>query len=104
MRAGIHNSCQNELLEVQGLNGWTQARRDGQAQAIHHWQPWKHSTGPRTASGKARSSMNAFLGAPRRRLRHCFARLNAELKAHQNAIEEIRVQTLTLLGETSRNS
>lgn len=40
-------------------SGWTPERRAKQAEAIHRWKPWEKSTGPRTAEGKARSSMNA---------------------------------------------
>jgi hypothetical protein len=45
-----------------------------QAKAIRRWRPWEHSTGPRTAEGKARSSMNAWKGGERQILR-AFARL-----------------------------
>jgi hypothetical protein len=38
-------------------------------------------------------------------MRQWFAALNAELKAHQRAIEDIRVQRLSLLAdEAARNS
>jgi hypothetical protein len=39
-------------------NGWTEERRTRQAELIRAWQPWNHSTGPRTPSGKAASSQN----------------------------------------------
>ena len=38
---------------------WTEERRKGQQEAIRRWQPWLHSTGPKTADGKKRSSQNA---------------------------------------------
>lgn len=41
-------------------NGWTPERRARQAQMIHRWQPWNHSTGAKTPEGKAKSSRNAF--------------------------------------------
>lgn len=41
-------------------NGWTPERRSRQAEMIHRWQPWKHSTGAKTPEGKAKSSRNAF--------------------------------------------
>jgi len=40
-------------------NGWSAARRARQAALIRRWQPWRHSTGPRTRAGKARCAMNA---------------------------------------------
>lgn len=42
------------------MNGWTLERRMKQAQMIKQWQPWKHSTGPKTEAGKQRSCQNAF--------------------------------------------
>ena len=39
---------------------WSVQRRARQAQAIRSWQPWRKSTGPKTAEGKARSSQNAL--------------------------------------------
>ena len=41
---------------------WTQAQRLEQAQKIKTWQPWQHSTGAKTAEGKARCSQNANKG------------------------------------------
>jgi hypothetical protein len=38
----------------------TPAGRERLRAACRHNQPWKHSTGPRTAAGKARSRMNAY--------------------------------------------
>jgi len=43
-------------------NGWTPERRARQAKLIRQWKPWKHSTGPKTAEGKASSSQNAYKG------------------------------------------
>jgi hypothetical protein len=63
-RAREIESAPKELLEVMA-NGWTQERRARQAKAIRRWRPWKHSTGPRTAEGKARSSRNAWKGGQR---------------------------------------
>jgi hypothetical protein len=40
-------------------NGWTEERRQRQAEIIQRWQPWAKSTGPRTAEGKAVASKNA---------------------------------------------
>lgn len=38
---------------------WTPAAKERQRQLIQQQQPWKHSTGPRTAAGKAKVSRNA---------------------------------------------
>ena len=46
------------------MNGWTPERRARQAQAIRRWRPWEHSTGPRTAEGRARSARNAYCAPP----------------------------------------
>lgn len=40
--------------------GWTPERRARHAAAMRRWSPWTKSTGPKTASGKARSSRNAY--------------------------------------------
>ena len=46
---------------------WTPERRANQTQIIRRVEPWKRSTGPRTAAGKSRSSKNAtaFLRDPK---------------------------------------
>lgn len=41
-------------------NEWTLERRKRQSLLIRGWEPSSHSTGPRTESGKARSSLNAL--------------------------------------------
>ena len=38
---------------------WTPESRAKQAELIRTWRPWEQSTGPKTAEGKAVSSMNA---------------------------------------------
>lgn len=50
--------------EAQG-SGWTAARRQAQSEAIRRWEPWKHSTGPRTPEGKAASARRGYKGAQR---------------------------------------
>lgn len=62
-------------------NGWTQARRERQAAAIHGWQPWSKSTGPRTEAGKARSSRNADKGGQWKIKRDQMSKLRRELRA-----------------------
>ena len=61
------------------MNGWTTERRQRQSQLIKQWQPWEHSTGARTAEGKAKVSRNAFKGGFRATLQ-CMASLLREQK------------------------
>ena len=42
------------------MTAWTTERRQKHAAAIRRWKPWAKSTGPRTASGKARAAQNAY--------------------------------------------
>lgn len=56
-------------------NGWTQERRQRQAELIRNWQPWQHSTGVRTQQGKAIASRNAYKGGVRAMLREIAALL-----------------------------
>jgi hypothetical protein len=73
--------------------GWTPQRRAQQAALIRLWRPERHSTGPRSESGKARSAMNALKHGGRsrahimqlRRVRHALrlaARNIAILRTH----------------------
>lgn len=48
---------------------WTDAQRAAQSKAIHTWQPWQHSTGAKSAAGKATVSRNAYTGSFRQRQR-----------------------------------
>ena len=61
--------------------GWTEERRKAQAERCRKNKPWEKSTGPRTAEGKARSSMNAFKDGHSQHLRELMsdmARANRE--------------------------
>jgi hypothetical protein len=40
--------------------GWTVERRARQSARARETQPWRHATGPRSETGKARSSMNGL--------------------------------------------
>ena len=62
-------------------NGWTPERRARQAELISSWRPWERSTGPRTAEGKARASLNAYRGAKR-------AGTRALMRALQELLDE----------------
>jgi hypothetical protein len=48
-----------KLRPFETRHGWTPARRLAQAQRLRAARPWLRSTGPRTASGKARVAQNA---------------------------------------------
>jgi len=48
---------------------WTSEQRAAQSKAIYTWQPWQHSTGAKTAEGKASVSRNAYRGGMRPFLR-----------------------------------
>lgn len=70
---------------------WTPEQREKQAELIHNWQPWTHSTGAKTEDGKFNSSMNAWKGGKREeqraRNRECKAiltmsKLLLELRIH----------------------
>ena len=39
---------------------WTKEQREAQAERCRHHKPWTKSTGPKTATGKARSNCNAY--------------------------------------------
>lgn len=56
-------------------NGWTPERRARQSELIRRWRPWSRSTGPRSESGKARASRNAWKGGVRPMLRQLAALL-----------------------------
>lgn len=48
---------------------WTKEQRAAQSAAIRTWEPWQHSTGAKSAAGKAIVSRNAYTGSFRRRMR-----------------------------------
>jgi len=68
------------------MNGWTPERRARQAQAIRRWRPWEHSTGPRTAEGKARAARNAYTGGCWRRDRELLTALRRALREQREAM------------------
>jgi hypothetical protein len=41
-------------------SGWSPERRARQAARIRLWAPWARSTGPKTATGKRKSSANSY--------------------------------------------
>lgn len=61
--------------------GWTAARRQKQALAIHRWKPWLKSQGPATPEGKAIVSRNAYKpNSVRRQVAAMMAELAAAMR------------------------
>ncbi len=71
-------------------NGWTDERKARQAKAIKRWRPWEHSTGPRTAEGKARVSRNAYRGGARPTLRALARQLNELMRDQREVLGDLR--------------
>jgi len=65
-------------------NGWTKERKAKQSIAITGWSPWKQSTGPRSAEGKARVSRNAYRGALRAQWRQLSKVLDVAFREQQS--------------------
>ena len=64
--------------------GWTPERRKRQSEAIKRWKPWKQSTGPKSAVGKAMVSGNAWRGGEWRKLRQAIKALNEALRKQRD--------------------
>ena len=62
---------------------WTAEQRKQQSLIIRQWQPWQHSTGAKTAEGKAITSQNGYKGGMRKLLQE----LAKYLKLQENAIK-----------------
>ena len=60
---------------------WTPEQRQQQAERIRDWRPWEHSTGPRTAEGKAAASRNGWKGGHREMLRELARAIGAQRQA-----------------------
>ena len=69
---------------------WTDEQRQSQREKIHQWKPWQHSTGAKTAEGKARCSQNANKGrgALMAELRQAIHELKAETEYTQDLIQQ----------------
>lgn len=65
---------------------WTPQRRARQAEVIRSTQPWLHSTGPRSAAGKAISSRNATRFRDDEHSRRIFLALDRLIK-HPASVE-----------------
>ena len=69
-------------------NGWTPERRAQQAARITEQKPWLQSTGPKSATGKALVSRNAFKGGVWQELRDLRRNLNACLQEQQRLLDQ----------------
>ena len=62
------------------VNGWTLERRQRQAELIRTWQPWRQSTGPKSAEGKERVATNAWRGGHRAEMRELTKMVNEQVR------------------------
>jgi len=69
------------------MRHWTPDERQRQAELIHTWKPWTHSTGARTLVGKAVSSQNVSVGLRNRE--KALAQAMKELHAVQAKIRKL---------------
>ena len=67
-------------------HGWSPERRARQAEAIRRWCPWQQSTGPRSAEGKAKSSMNADKGGGWLKERNELSQIRRLLREQRHAL------------------
>lgn len=68
---------------------WTDEQRKQQSQKIRQWQPWQHSTGAKTAEGKAKSSRNAYKGSVMQKVKLLSKQLNTLLREQRQALRAI---------------
>ena len=73
---------------MKNSNGWTPERRAQQAARIREQKPWLQSTGPKSATGKATVSRNAFKGGYWRELRDMTRHLYKCLREQLRLLEQ----------------
>jgi len=66
---------------------WTEKRRENQAQNCRKTKPWAHTTGPKTAKGKATCADNAYKHGLRSKEMEEIERL---LSKHKEFLENIK--------------
>ena len=85
--------------------GWTPERRARQSARARETQPWRHATGPRSETGKARSAMNGLKHGHRSQA-HIFdmrrARYVLRLAARNIAILRLHLRIRRLEQSLSR--
>ena len=78
------------------MRRWTPEERARQSAAIRKWKPWTKSTGPKTVTGKSRSSLNAtkhgFRSQAGKELMTWFTRQRAFLRAVERRIQAERLE------------
>lgn len=67
---------------------WTPEQRQLQAEAIRRWSPWKSSTGPKSAAGKAVVARNGWKGGEWRKLRESMRSLNSAIRKQKDMLSE----------------
>lgn len=65
---------------------WTAEQRQRQAEAIRRWKPWEQSTGPKSATGKAKVSRNAYTGGEWAKLRKAVKELNQTMRVQKEGL------------------
>lgn len=65
---------------------WTAEQRQKQREAIQRWQPWRQSTGPQSAEGKASAARNAYAGGTAAELRRVMKDLNHALRLQRKSL------------------
>lgn len=65
---------------------WTPEQRQRQAEAIRRWKPWKQSTGPKSAEGKAKVAQNAYSGGDWAKLRKIVKEMNQAMREQKKWI------------------
>lgn len=72
---------------------WTAEQKAVQAAKIRGWKPWKASTGPKTAAGKARSSANSYKhGLRSRPIRAFISMLTVQKHWLAMVVEQVALQ------------
>ena len=72
--------------------GWTPERRAAYARMMKARKAWTHSTGPRTAEGKARASRNGAGKGCRQRLEAELAGVEALMLEWEAALADLRAR------------
>ncbi len=85
-------------MEIRIPGEWTAERRARAAETAQRVKPWLRSTGPKTAEGKAISSMNRYQGAKREA-----SRVQArQIRALWTEFRVLERQGVTLQGVTAK--